>query len=63
MRNQVVSKSLTRPVQGEAFIIIEAKRSDKKPSDTKDGNGQLVSYMAASPDYPHSGIRGECLRE
>ena len=38
-----------RHVQGEALIIIEAKRSDKKPSDAKDGHDQLISYMAASP--------------
>ncbi len=35
--------------QGEALIIIEAKRSDLKPSDGKHGEGQLRSYMAASP--------------
>lgn len=35
--------------QDEALIIVEAKRSDKRPSDAKYGEGQLKSYMAASP--------------
>ena len=35
--------------QSEAFIIVEAKRDDKKPSDGKFGEDQLKSYMAASP--------------
>ncbi len=35
--------------QGEAFIIVEAKRADKRPSDGKLGEAQLQSYMAASP--------------
>ena len=36
-------------VQEEAFIVVEAKRDDKKPSDAKYGEGQLISYMAACP--------------
>ena len=36
-------------VQDEALIIIEVKRADKKPSDAKEGDDQLLSYMAASP--------------
>lgn len=36
-------------VQDNAYIIIEAKRGDKKPSDDDGGDGQLKSYMAASP--------------
>ena len=36
-------------VQDEAYIIIEAKKVDVKPSDIKDGEAQLKSYMAASP--------------
>ena len=35
--------------QDEALIIIETKRADKKPSDAHYGEGQLKSYMAASP--------------
>lgn len=35
--------------QDHAYIIIEAKRDDKKSSDTKEGEGQLKGYMAASP--------------
>lgn len=35
--------------QDEALIIIEAKRADKKPSDGQLGEGQLKSYMSASP--------------
>ena len=35
-------------VQEHIAILIEAKRDDKKPSDAKDGDGQLKSYMAAS---------------
>ncbi|MGP0591003.1 restriction endonuclease subunit M [Nitrospira sp. T9] len=36
-------------VQEEVFIIIEAKRDDKKPTDEKYGEGQLMSYMSACP--------------
>ena len=35
--------------QDEAFIVVEAKRDDKKPSDGKYGETQLTSYMAACP--------------
>lgn len=35
--------------QAERYIIIETKRADIKPSDDKGGDGQLISYMAASP--------------
>lgn len=35
--------------QSEAFIIIETKRADKKPSDAQYGEDQLRSYMSASP--------------
>jgi len=30
-------------------ICIEVKRDDIKPSDAKDGDGQLISYMSATP--------------
>jgi len=45
----VVFRNGTKHVQEEAFIIVETKRNDKKPSDAKEGDGQLISYMAASP--------------
>lgn len=35
--------------QENIFCIVEAKRDDKQPSDAKEGDGQLISYMAASP--------------
>ena len=35
--------------QENIHIIVEAKRDDKKPSDQKSGDGQLISYMAACP--------------
>ena len=45
----VVFRHGAKHSQEEAMIIIEAKRSDKKPSDAKYGEDQLKSYMAASP--------------
>lgn len=45
----VVFRHGAKHSQEEAMIIIEAKRSDKKPSDAKHGEDQLKSYMAASP--------------
>jgi type I restriction enzyme M protein len=36
--------------QDQAFIIVECKAQWVKPSDRKDGVGQLQSYMAASPN-------------
>lgn len=35
--------------QENIAIVIEAKRDDTPPSDDKDGDGQLISYMAACP--------------
>ena len=35
--------------QDNILIVVEAKRDDLKPSDDKYGDGQLISYMAASP--------------
>ena len=35
--------------QKNVIIVVEAKRDDKKPSDTKNGYNQLISYMAACP--------------
>ena len=35
--------------QNEALVIVEAKRADKKPSDGRFGEAQLLSYMSASP--------------
>ena len=45
----VVFRHDAKHTQDEAIIIIETKRSDKKPSDARYGEGQLKSYMAASP--------------
>ena len=35
--------------QENIVIVIEVKRDDTLPSDDKDGDGQLISYMAACP--------------
>ena len=35
--------------QENISIIVEAKRDDTKPSDIRNGNDQLISYMAAAP--------------
>ena len=35
--------------QENIAICIEVKRDDVKPSDAKDGDGQLISYLAACP--------------
>ncbi len=35
--------------QENISIVVEAKRDDTLPSDDKDGDGQLMSYMAACP--------------
>jgi len=35
--------------QENIAVVIEAKRDDMLPSDDKDGDGQLISYMAACP--------------
>ena len=35
--------------QENILICIEVKRDDIKPSDAKDGDGQLISYMSACP--------------
>ena len=45
----VVFRPGANHVQEEAHIIVEAKRDDKKPSDSKYGEAQLKSYMAACP--------------
>lgn len=45
----VIFRQDAEHVQGNAYIVIEAKRDDKKPSDAKEGTGQLESYMAACP--------------
>ncbi len=45
----VVFRQGAKHVQDEAFIIVEAKRADKKSSDAQHGEAQLKSYMAASP--------------
>ena len=34
--------------QENIYICVEVKRDDVKPSDAKDGDGQLISYMSAS---------------
>ena len=35
--------------QENIAVVVEAKRDDTLPSDDKDGDGQLISYMAACP--------------
>ena len=45
----VIFRNGEKHIQDNAFIIVEAKRADKKPSDAQLGEGQLKSYMAASP--------------
>ena len=40
-------------LQENAIVLIEAKRDDKLPSDDRDGEGQLLSYMAASISCRH----------
>ena len=35
--------------QENIAICVEGKRDDIKPSDAKDGDGQLISYLAACP--------------
>ena len=35
--------------QDNVLILVEAKRDDRKASDPKDGDGQLISYIAACP--------------
>lgn len=44
----VIFKSGEPHVQANIYIILETKRADKKPSDDDGGDGQLISYMAAS---------------
>lgn len=45
----VIFNSGAKHEQKEAYIIVEVKRADKKPSDDNGGDGQLISYMSASP--------------
>ena len=45
----VIFRQGAKHVQTEIYIIVEAKRADKKPSDDKGGDGQLISYVSASP--------------
>ena len=45
----VVFRQGAEHTQNEAYIIVEAKRSDRKALDADHGEGQLKSYMAASP--------------
>jgi len=37
--------------QGNIYMIVEVKTEDVKPSDEKEGSGQLESYVAASLNY------------
>ena len=45
----VVFRHDAKHAQDDAVVIVETKRSDKKPSDGQHGENQLKSYMAASP--------------
>ena len=52
--------------QDNILVVVEAKRDDVKPSDEKYGDGQLISYMAASPACRFGlwvGERTTCLRK
>ena len=44
-----IFKHRTEHKQENIIIAIEVKRDDVKPSDAKEGHGQLISYMAAAP--------------
>ena len=44
-----IFKHDTQHIHENIVIVIEAKRDDVKHSDDKHGDGQLTSYMAASP--------------
>lgn len=52
--------------QGTAFIIVECKASSVKSSDSKEGVGQLLSYMAACENVRYgmwtNGIERFCYR-
>ena len=45
----VFHRDSERRGQDDAFIIVETKRADRRASDARFGDGQLRSYMAASP--------------
>jgi len=53
--------------QERAYIIIECKSQNVKPSDRKDGVGQLQSYMSASPNAIYgmwtNGVERFCYRK
>jgi type I restriction enzyme M protein len=54
------------PDQGNAFIIVECKASSVKAADSKEGVGQLLSYMAACENVRYgmwtNGIERFCYR-
>ena len=45
----VVFENTAPHVQDNIYIILECKRDDRQPSDARHGEGQLKSYMAATP--------------
>jgi type I restriction enzyme M protein len=53
--------------QEQAYIIVECKARTVKPSDRKEGVGQLQSYMAASPNARYgmwtNGLERFCYRK
>ena len=53
-------------VQSRAYIIVECKARTVKPSDRKEGVGQLHSYMAACPNVVYgmwtNGLERFCYR-
>jgi type I restriction enzyme M protein len=55
------------PRQEQAYIIVECKARTVKPSDRKEGVGQLQSYMAASPNARYgmwtNGLERFCYRK
>ena len=54
-------------VQQQAYIIVECKAQSVKPSDRKEGVGQLQSYMSACPNATYgmwtNGIERFCYRK
>jgi type I restriction enzyme M protein len=53
--------------QEQAYVIVECKAQSVKPSDRKEGVGQLQSYMAASPNVTYgmwtNGLERFCYRK
>lgn len=63
----VVFPAGERQEQQHAFIIVECKSQNIRPSDRKEGVGQLQSYMAACPNTAFgmwtNGLERSCFRK